>query len=234
MTKFKNEDNEYFEKRKLFADKYGVKDFWHIADNWQLYSGHVNIGRTLAIYELLKQTIDLPGNIIELGVWNGANLMFMAKVIRLLKPNSLIELYGFDSFEGLQKFQEKDSSAANFCDKYKGNEEILKEIIALYKFDDFVHLIKGDIEITLPEFLEKRHELMFSFIYFDTDLYNSTKKGIDLLLDRLLKGGIMVFDEYNVKEWPGETLAVKEAIGDKYRLQTINFARQPTAYFVKT
>lgn len=233
MSKFINEDAEYFKNRKLFTERCWNKEFWHIADNWQLYSGYVNIGRSLAVYELLKQVIDLPGHIIELGIWNGANLMFMAKVVRLLKPNSLIELYGFDSFEGLQQFQEKDNPTSESISAYKGNEEILREIISLYKFEGFVHLVKGNIEVTLPEFLANRPELMFSFIYFDTDLYGSTKLGIELLLDRLLKGGIMAFDEYNTKEWPGETTAVKEVLGDKYRLYTINFTRQPTAYLIK-
>jgi hypothetical protein len=234
MSKFISEDVKYFEARNLFAERIHMgNNFWNIADNWQLFSGYVNIGRSLAIYELLKQVIDLPGHIIELGTWNGANLMFMAKVVRLIKPNSLIELYGFDSFEGLQKFQDKDCRAAESVNSYKGNEEILREVISLYGFNDYVNLIKGNIEDTLPAFLEDRPELMLNFVYLDTDLYSSTKIGIELLWDRLLKGGIMAFDEYNIQNWPGETAAVVETLGDKHRLNTINFTRQPTAYLVK-
>lgn len=234
MSKFMSEDAKYFEDRNLFAERFHMGDnFWEIADNWQLFSGYVNIGRSLAIYELLKQVIDLPGHIIELGTWNGANLMFMAKVVHLIKPNSLIELYGFDSFEGLQKFQDRDCMAVEFVNSYKGNEEMLREVISLYGFNDYVNLIKGNIEDTLPAFLEDRPELMLSFVYLDTDLYSSTKIGIELLWDRLLKGGIMVFDEYNIQNWPGETAALVETLGDKHRLNTINFTRQPTAYLVK-
>lgn len=234
MSKFMNKDKEYFYKRKLFAEHHEINDFWHIADNWQLYSGYANIGRSLAIYELIKKVIELPGHFLELGTWNGANLMFIAKIVRLLKPHSLTEIFGFDSFEGLTQFTEQDKQAAKLSGNYQGNEEILKEMIALYDFDDFVHLVKGDINITLPEFLKERPDIMFSFINFDTDLYNSTKIGIELLIERLLKGGIMVFDEYNMQKWPGETIAVREIIGDKYPLKSINFTRQPTAYLVKT
>ena len=234
MSKFKYADEKYFENRDRFAEQFcSGTDFWHIADNWQLYSGYVNIGRSLAIYELIKQVIDIPGHILELGTWNGANLMFMAKVLHLLEPNSLTEIYGFDSFEGLQQFQDEDRSESESVGSYKGNEEILKELISIYNFNNFVHLVKGNIEDTLPAFLQENPEMMFSFIYFDTDLYGSTKIGMKLLWDRLLKGGIMAFDEYNLKEWPGETAAVNEMLGNKHRLHTINFTRQPTAYLIK-
>lgn len=161
MAKFTTTDNKFFKNRNLFAEKNQLgENFWEIVDNWSLYGGYVNIGRSLAIYELVKQVIDLPGHVVELGTWNGANLLFMAKVIRLLKPNSLIELYGFDSFEGLQMFQEEDVKAKNTVGSYRGNEEILREVISLYEFNDFVSLIKGNIEETLPQFLDERPELM--------------------------------------------------------------------------
>lgn len=234
MLKFYTHDLDYFKERKMFSEKHRDIDFWNIADNWPLFSGYVNMGRSLAIYELLKQVIDISGHIMELGTWNGANLMCMSKIMHLLSPHSLTELYGFDSFEGLKQFSDKDGDQSKSSGLYKGNEEILREIITLYKFEDFVHLVKGNIENTLPKFLKERPEIMFKFVYVDVDLYSSTKISIELLLERLHLGGIMVFDEYNMKEWPGETLAVRELIGDRYKLQTVNFARQPTAYFVKT
>ncbi len=234
MSKFQSIDADYFKERKIFGEKHKDMDFWHIADNWPLFSGYVNMGRSLAIYELLKQVINISGHLIELGTWNGANLMYMSKIIHLLSPHSLTEIYGFDSFEGLKQFSEKDGDQNKSGGLYKGNEEILREMIRFYQFENFVHLVKGNIENTLPKFLEERPDIMFKFVYIDVDLYSSTKISIELLLERLHRGGIMVFDEYNMKEWPGETLAVRELIADRYTLQTINFTRQPTAYFVKT
>jgi hypothetical protein len=49
--------------------------------------------------------------------------------------------------------------------------------------------------------------------YFDFDLYEPTKVCLEAIKDRLTKGSIVAFDELNYHTWPGETLALKEALG---------------------
>lgn len=234
MNKFSQSDGKYFSHRTKFAEKWAEQlTPWFVADQWPLFTGWVNIGRFLAISDLVRQVIDIPGNIIELGTWHGANLIWMAKLIRLLKPNSLTEIYGFDSFEGIKLTAAQDYLDPEHLGKYVGNEELLRDVIGLYEFDEFVHLIVGNIESTLPKFLDNRPEMMFSLVYCDTDLYNSTKVALQRLEERLVRGGIVIFDEFNSAVFPGETMAVREVFGDRYQLRTINWTRQPTAYIVK-
>jgi len=234
MRKFCTEDQNYFSKRELFAKQYGDIGFWFIADNWPLFAGSVNVARYLAIYELVKKVIDLPGHFCELGCWHGANLVYLTKIVNILRPLSHTEVIGFDSFQGLQTFDSgKDESDADRRGKYEGNVQLLEDVLRLYSLQDTVRLIKGNIEETLPLFLQERNDIRFAFIYLDADLYSPTKVGIELLYPRLLKGGIMVFDEYNTEDWPGETSAVHDVLGGDVQVHSIPFTRQPTGYITK-
>lgn len=42
------------------------------------------------------------------------------------------------------------------------------------------------------------------------DLYEPTKKALELIKPHLIKGSVIGFDELNLSLYPGETLAVKE------------------------
>jgi hypothetical protein len=232
--KFRRADQSYLKRRERLAAKHPDMPFWFVADHWPLFAGIVNISRHMAIYELLKRVIGLPGHVCELGCWNGANLVYLAKLVHLLKPHGLTEVIGFDSFEGLQMFDPtEDRRSRRLKGAYRGNPQLLEDVLRLYRLEDGVRLIKGRIEETLPAFLKSRREIRFSFVYLDADLYGPTKAGIELLYPRLLKGGIMAFDEYNVAAWPGETSAVHEVLGSDMVIHQVPFSRQPTGYIIK-
>jgi hypothetical protein len=57
-------------------------------------------------------------------------------------------------------------------------------------------LIKGDIEETMPKFLKENPGFKASFIYIDVDIERPTYYALKYLWDRLLPGGIILFDEY--------------------------------------
>ncbi len=234
IKKFSPEDAAYFERRNRFTEKYSDAGFSFIADNWPMMAGTVNIARSLAIYDLVKRVSDLPGHFCELGCWNGTNLIYLAKLAQLTKPRSYTEVFGFDAFAGLQVFDEKDGGAVQAGrGKYKGNPELLRDALKWHGLEDTVRVVEGNIEQSLPAFLEERKDVRFSFVYLDTDLYPSIRCGIELLYPKLLKGGIMAFDEYNLEDWPGETSAVHDVLGEDVVIHAVPMTRQPTAYIVK-
>ena len=235
MPAYTESDLKYFRDRKAFTDKHEFTNPWFTIDNWPLFAGIVNISRFLAIYELIKKVIHLPGHFCELGCWNGTNLVFMAKILQILRPKDYTRIIGFDWFEGLENAQGKKDVKIDTKEAYNygGNIELLKEIISLYDLEDSVRIVNGNILDTLPTFLEDWKDTRFSFIYFDADLYEPTKFGIELLWPKLLDGGIMVFDEYNDLDFPGETAAIHEVLGENVELLSVPYTRQPTAYLVK-
>jgi hypothetical protein len=229
--KFEEIDKKYLSTRKEFSSKYGKRDVWEVIDQWPLYVGNSNLQRVLAIYDLLKTTIDVPGHIAEFGSWKGANVMFMAKVLNMIDPNSNKLVYSFDSFEGLTEFDKKDNDAISLQGSYRGNLDELTDLIKLSNLEDNINIQKGYIENTLPALLTADPALSFSLVYCDTDLYASTKVILDGMHPRLMKNGIFIFDEWNHPTWPGETAAVKEFLDDKgsyYEILHIRNTRQPT------
>lgn len=231
--KFSAEDLQYFQKRNEFASEHVEIPLWFSVDNWPLLAGIVNISRSLAIYELVKKVIHLPGHFCELGCYNGTNLVYLAKLLRIFRPQSCAEVIGFDSFEGLQVFSDEKDPSPVTRGTYVGNVLLLEDVLQLYDLRDCVELVKGDIEKTLPAFLEERKDIRFSFIYLDVDLYSPTKVGLELLYPRLIKGGVIVLDEYNMAAWPGETSAVHDVLGQDVVMQSVPFTRRPTAYIIK-
>jgi hypothetical protein len=113
--------------------------------------------------------------------------------------------------------------------------------ISIFDSDRFIswkariQLVKGNIEDTVPEFIEENPGVRFSLIHFDCDLYMPTKRSLEVLWPRLSRNGIMMFDEYGIKDWPGETKAVDEFFEDKTRvkIKTFPWTNAPAGYIVK-
>jgi hypothetical protein len=84
--------------------------------------------------------------------------------------------------------------------------------------------------------LNENQETMFCLINLDVDIYEPTKLVLDLCWDRLVKGGVLILDEYATSKWPGETIAWNEFAqvrGIMTKLQRFNFANAPGAYMIK-
>ena len=74
-------------------------------------------------------------------------------------------------------------------------------------------LIRGDAIKETKIFLEKNPQSIIALAYFDLDLYEPTKKCLELIKPYITKGTIIGFDELNHATYPGETLALKEVFG---------------------
>lgn len=96
-----------------------------------------------------------------------------------------------------------------------------------------VELVPGDACETIPSYVESHPHLLISLLYLDFDIYQPTKAALDNLYPRIVKGGIVAFDELNCAEFPGETIALLETLN----LTQVKLCRFPfdpyISYFVK-
>jgi hypothetical protein len=225
------QDN-FLELRKQFSDQLGVPDLYDFIDQFALYAGVHTIGNKLWTYDLFKTTIGIPGDLYEFGCWKGANLMFLAKLNKLFEPSSPKQIYGFDNFSGLPDVSSLDGSyAQKQVGKYLGNEQQLKNAIELFELEDKVSLIVGDALETIPKFQSNKKEAICSLAYIDFDLYEPCAAALRFLEESLSVGGLIIFDEAGTKEWPGETLAMKEFLintNHDFEMLSNPFSRQPT------
>jgi SAM-dependent methyltransferase len=230
-SKFRSIDDAYVARRKAFSEKAGPRELWSVVDHYPLYVGVYTLSRFLAIADLLRSTLDTPGHVVEFGSWRGANLLHLAKLLRIFDPHSMKQVYCFDSFEGLTTFAPQDGSATAHRNMYRGSYEELLEAIALYEMQNEIVIHKGEIGETLPRMLAESPALTFSFAYCDVDLYDPTRHILEQLHGRLSPGGLFVFDEYGFDMFPGETVAVNEFLrdhADQYEVQHVRQTRQPS------
>lgn len=198
-------------------------------DNFPKYVQRSAISKFIARYEIYKLQLNVPGSIVELGVGRGASLMEWAQLCSIFEPvNYSREIIGFDTFEGIPVLDAKDKNPENNDSNllrekgFKVENNIYDDISKAIKVYDAnrylnhinkVRLIKGDINESLPRFLADNPQLIISLLNIDVDIYRPTKIALELLLERIPKGGVVIFDELNSKEFPGETIALKEVLG---------------------
>jgi hypothetical protein len=204
--------------------------------------------RFLAHTDLFKQTLGVPGDIAELGVFRGMGLMTWANLLEAYCIGDRTKtVYGFDNWAGFGEFSPEDGKNEEEFDKIVGGfnpgpyKEELESAIAIFDNDRFIpqkpriKLIEGNIEESVPLFTEENPGVRFSFVHFDCDLYKPTKAALEALWPKLARGGLMLFDEYGMKEWPGETQAVDEFFSaiPTVRLQTLDWTNVPAAFLIK-
>lgn len=203
--------------------------------------------RFLAHNELFLKTLEIPGDIAELGVFRGMGLMTWANFLECYCISDRTKIvYGFDNWKGFVSLSQEDGADVDEVQKFEGGfspekyYEELQEAIDIFDNDRFipwkdrVNLIEGNIEETVPTFCKDNPGIRFSLVHFDCDLYEPTKVGLQYFWDRLSKGGIMLFDEYAIKDWPGETKAVDEFFEDKnVQVKKLNWNNVPGGYIIK-
>ncbi len=220
----------------------------HILAHWPVYTKRILLTRFLAHYELFKMVLDLPGSIVELGVSRGVSFFSFHKFLEIFCPmDTSRKVFGFDSFEGLTDFTEKDGADHVLSDKQRGgwsaaqSEAEVFGLAKLYNDDNVLarercRLIKGRVQDTLPGFLAETPGLRISLLHLDMDLYDPTLYALEQLWDLVVPGGVIVMDEYGLPPWGGEAAAFDEfcrSRGLKVALKKFNWCLTPTAYVVK-
>ncbi len=204
--------------------------------------------RFLAHVELFKATLDVPGDIAELGVFRGAGLMTWANLLEAYAIGDRTKtVYGFDNWRGFTDLSPEDATPQMNVGKVVGGFDPgkflgeLEDAIAMFDADRFVpekprvKLVHGNIEESVPKFLIDNPGVRFSLVHFDCDLYRPTKAALGVMWDKVARGGVLLFDEYGISDWPGETQAVDEFFRDKpeVRLKTFTWTNVPAAYVIK-
>jgi hypothetical protein len=209
--------------------------------NFTKYVPRQTLSLFLAKNELFQRVVGIHGNIIECGVFLGGGLMSWAQLSSIYEPiNHIRRIIGFDTFTGFPDIGEKDKGD-NLDYTIKGGlathaYDDLQECIRLYDSNRHighiprVELVVGDAMKTIPEYLQKNPHLVVAMLYLDFDLYEPTKLAIETFLPRMPKGAVLVFDELNQSQWPGETLAVMDTIGLR-NLQIQRFPFTPQLSF---
>jgi len=198
--------------------------------------------RILFLYELYKKILNIHGIIVEFGVRWGQDLALFESFRGMLEPfNHNSRIVGFDTFAGFPSISGKDKmelTSKGDLTVTKEYEHYLEKVLLSHEQASPIHhikkfeLIKGDAVETFKRYLEAHPETIIAFVYFDFDIYEPTKKCLELCKDYLSRGSIVAFDQLNHPDWPGETVALREILGTcNHKIERMPF--MPTASYIR-
>jgi hypothetical protein len=199
--------------------------------NLGLFLNPADLKKFLFINDLYQKNIPIHGVVMEFGVRWGQNLSLFQSLRSIYEPfNYSRKIIGFDTWEGFPSVHAKDgndSSAAKggyavtenyqqYLEKLLRNLEQESPLGHMQKFE----LVKGDAVSETEKYLKAHPETIISLAYFDFDIYEPTKKCLELIRPHITKGTVIAFDELNQPKFPGETIALQEVFGlDRYSIR---------------
>jgi hypothetical protein len=216
----------------------------------QTFPRHVrrqDIARFLVKNELFKLALPANGNVVECGVFAGGGLFSWMHFSAVYEPyNHTRRIIGFDTFSGFPGIHAKDltekKSVHSRVGAFQTNKSIMKELGQLAEIHDAnrplghiekIELVEGNATHTIPDYVKNNPSLLISLLYLDFDLYEPTKVALETLLPRMVKGGVVAFDELNCPEFAGETTALLETLSAN-SIELRRFPMDPyISYFIR-
>jgi O-methyltransferase len=165
----------------------------------------------------------IPGAIVECGVWRGGSMLNVAHTLARLGVSDR-ELYLFDTFSGMSEPTDRDlhlgksgTPAATILDRVSRDSWMwaiasLDDVKAGFSSVDYpserVHFVEGKVEDTIPA--QAPDEI--AILRLDTDWYESTRHELTHLYRRLAPGGVLIIDDYGT--WKGSKDATDEFVAE--------------------
>jgi hypothetical protein len=176
-------------------------------------NAHSMIGRKRMenVRELVLSVVgnNIPGDLIETGVWRGGACIFMRGILKTYGVTDR-KVWLADSFAGLPK-PDESNFPADKGDTFHTFEELavsLADVRANFEryglLDEQVCFLEGWFKDTLPSAPIER----LALLRLDGDMYESTMEALTPLYPKLSPGGFVIVDDYNVVP------ACKQAVHD--------------------
>lgn len=197
------------------------------------------ISRTL-IYNAVK---DIPGDIVECGVFKGTGLYTFLKLKNIFNPNSSKKVIGFDFFNteelisSINDNLDKQAMDTLFKERHFAHNKSFRDNFYTKIKEHGFHpsefdLVEGDISVTSKKYSDANPGFKISLLYIDLDLEEPTYNTLNNLWQNISKGGIIVFDEYGYHKWSESKGADRFAEEKNVEIKSLNFMC-PTAYIRK-
>lgn len=177
---------------------------WHVVgytlvDAYRLYE----------LWKLTEQVSKLSGDILEVGTYKGGSGAIIALQANRVSPNAII--YLCDTFQGIVKCGEFEVDNRVNGQHKSSIEDVLIPLASLQVKNTKIltGIFPEDTEHLIPLNTE------FKLCHIDVDVYQSAKDVFDWVWPKLVKHGIIVFDDYGFIDCDGITKLVEDMMLDK-------------------
>ncbi|MBI2045817.1 MAG: dTDP-6-deoxy-L-hexose 3-O-methyltransferase [Parcubacteria group bacterium] len=225
-----------FEERPMDTDQLLV--------NLGLYMRSSALTKILFLNEAYRMIKNQPGIIVELGSWWGQNLIVFENLRAIYEPWEQRRIVGFDTFEGYKSISVKDIRSETIKEGgyavIEGYKKYLEDLIDYHEKNSVsptvnrVQLVKGNAAETVPKFFTENNGMVVALVYSDLALYEPSKAAFEAIRPHLLPGSVVMLDECNHKDFPGETMAFKEVFaGASFSVKKSDFMPGRTYFTMK-
>lgn len=171
-----------------------------LADPYTLVDGL----RRHELWTLIGQATKLaPGGYLEVGVWRGGTGLLIAQAMRHFGAAGT--LYLADTFSGVVKAGDRDGhyvggehadvSHADVVRLFEAHAQVEVEILVGIFPEDTADRVTGDLRL----------------VHVDVDVYQGAKDVVEWCYERIVPGGLVVFDDYGFSHTDGIA-----KLGDEY------------------
>ena len=213
-----------------FDDAYGYENGFYLSCHPR------RMGKLLAHYELYKMILDLPGAVVECGIFKGASFARFSMFRNLFETAESRKMVGFDIFGVFPETNhEPDQEVLKVFLESAGSESYSKtqieEVLRRKGCEPNTELIPGDITSTVPIYARTHPEFRIALLNLDVDVLEPNEVILNAFWDRMVSGGVLVLDDYGI--FPGATKAVDDFFESKGNsIKKFPYANSPS-YIVK-
>ena len=154
--------------------------------------GMQDFSRLIHLCHYALESQRLEGDIVEFGCFEGDTAKLLTAI-----TNKKVWLY--DSFQGLPANTESCTPGAMTAKQDRVLENFRQELLPLPAIHAgwFSDVLPGDLPAKI------------ALAHLDGDLYSSTLQALCLVYDRMVKGGVIMVDDYEEPFFPGPKRAVE-------------------------
>lgn len=181
--------------------------------------------------ELSTTFFNVPGDVVECGVWRGGMIAAIAEV-----SGNDRRVHLFDSFEGLPQAKEIDGKEALqwqadktspfYYNNCNADESFAIQALKLANHNNF-KIYKGWFQDTLHTYEGNN----IAILRLDGDWYDSVKGCLEKLYPLVSEGGVIIIDDYYT--WDGCSKAVHDYLSEIKSASRVYQWRNQVAYIIK-
>ena len=203
---------------------FDLQTMYDAETNFNLLMTPERLSKFLIHYEAMKSINNVPGAIVECGVFKGTSLMRFAKLREILGGRFSRKIIAFDVFndEFPTTEYEADHSQRDYWISTAGGSSIstnqIDELFAYFKIDNY-DLVAGDATQTIPKYVDQHLGLKIALLNIDIDFVEPTYAAMKHLYHRVMPGGVILLDNYGGEgssglSYHGDTIGIDRFINE--------------------
>ena len=181
--------------------KFNLQNMYDAETHYNLFMNNERFSKLLIHYEIYKKIKNYKGSIIECGVFKGTSFSRFAMLRELFGNPKNNKLIAFDVFSDKfpdTKYKNEKIQRKHWISTAGGSSIGTKQLEKIFKKKKIKNfeLISGDVLKTVPKYVQKNPGLKIALLNVDIDFVETTQCVLDNLYSKVVKGGIILFDNY--------------------------------------